>query len=73
MPVHVRVGLLTAEGQGVDALGRHCGRDGPRDPVDDALGGEELRFADENPPPGVDMTRPTVARVYDYWLGGCFP
>src|ERR1700728_1563998 len=26
--------------------------------------------ADENPPVGIDVTRPTVARVYDYWLGG---
>jgi len=25
---------------------------------------------DENPPPGIDVTRPSVARVYDYWLGG---
>jgi O-methyltransferase involved in polyketide biosynthesis len=25
---------------------------------------------DENPPAGVDVTRPSVARVYDYWLGG---
>jgi O-methyltransferase involved in polyketide biosynthesis len=24
----------------------------------------------ENPAPGVDMTRPSIARVYDYWLGG---
>jgi len=24
----------------------------------------------ENPPPGIDVTRPSVARVYDYWLGG---
>jgi hypothetical protein len=26
--------------------------------------------ADENPPVGVDAARPSVARVYDYWLGG---
>ena len=25
---------------------------------------------DENPPAGIDVTRPSVARVYDYWLGG---
>jgi O-methyltransferase involved in polyketide biosynthesis len=25
---------------------------------------------DENLPAGVDVTRPSVARVYDYWLGG---
>lgn len=25
---------------------------------------------DENPPEGVDATRPSIARVYDYWLGG---
>jgi hypothetical protein len=24
---------------------------------------------DENPPAGIDGTRPSVARVYDYWLG----
>jgi hypothetical protein len=23
----------------------------------------------ENPPAGIDVTRPSVARVYDYWLG----
>jgi hypothetical protein len=22
------------------------------------------------PPPGIDVTKPTIARVYDYWLGG---
>ena len=27
-------------------------------------------MTDENPPPGIDVTRPSVARVYDYWLGG---
>ena len=28
-------------------------------------------MADEEPlVPGIDMTRPSVARVYDYWLGG---
>jgi O-methyltransferase involved in polyketide biosynthesis len=25
---------------------------------------------DKNPPAGIDVTRPSVARVYDYWLGG---
>ena len=25
---------------------------------------------DENPPQGIDATRPSIARVYDYWLGG---
>jgi O-methyltransferase involved in polyketide biosynthesis len=25
---------------------------------------------DQNPPVGIDVTRPSVARVYDYWLGG---
>src|ERR1035438_4216253 len=25
---------------------------------------------DENPPAGIDVSRPSVARVYDYWLGG---
>jgi hypothetical protein len=25
---------------------------------------------DETPPAGIDVTRPTIARVYDYWLGG---
>ena len=25
---------------------------------------------DENPPASIDVTRPSVARVYDYWLGG---
>ncbi len=25
---------------------------------------------DENPPAGIDVTRPSIARVYDYWLGG---
>jgi hypothetical protein len=24
----------------------------------------------ENPPAGIDVTRPSVARVYNYWLGG---
>ena len=27
-------------------------------------------MTDESPPAGVDVTRPSVARVYDYWLGG---
>ncbi|HTU76482.1 MAG TPA: SAM-dependent methyltransferase [Trebonia sp.] len=26
--------------------------------------------ADPAPPPGIDVTRPNIARVYDYWLGG---
>jgi len=26
--------------------------------------------ADEKTPAGIDVTRPSVARVYDYWLGG---
>jgi len=25
---------------------------------------------DEKPPVGIDVTRPSIARVYDYWLGG---
>ena len=25
---------------------------------------------DVAPPPGIDVTRPNIARVYDYWLGG---
>ena len=25
---------------------------------------------DENPPEGIDASRPSIARVYDYWLGG---
>jgi O-methyltransferase involved in polyketide biosynthesis len=25
---------------------------------------------DENPPAGIDVSRPSIARVYDYWLGG---
>ena len=27
-------------------------------------------MTDQNAPVGVDVTRPSVARVYDYWLGG---
>jgi hypothetical protein len=27
-------------------------------------------MTDENLPAGIDVTRPNVARVYDYWLGG---
>ncbi|HEY7142613.1 MAG TPA: SAM-dependent methyltransferase [Streptosporangiaceae bacterium] len=27
-------------------------------------------MTDQKPPPGIDVTRPSVARVYDYWLGG---
>jgi hypothetical protein len=26
--------------------------------------------ADDRPPPGIDATVPTAARMYDYWLGG---
>jgi hypothetical protein len=22
--------------------------------------------------PGIDTAKPNVARIYDYWLGGCF-
>jgi hypothetical protein len=29
-----------------------------------------LVVTEENPPAGVDVTQPSVARVYDYWLGG---
>jgi hypothetical protein len=24
-------------------------------------------------PPGIDPTTPSPARLYDYYLGGCFP
>ena len=27
-------------------------------------------MTNENPPAGIDVTRPSVARVYNYWLGG---
>ena len=27
-------------------------------------------MTNESPPAGIDVTRPSVARVYDYWLGG---
>ena len=27
-------------------------------------------MTDENPPAGIDVSRPSIARVYDYWLGG---
>lgn len=27
-------------------------------------------MTDPTPPPGVDVSRPNVARMYDYWLGG---
>ncbi|HEY7432956.1 MAG TPA: SAM-dependent methyltransferase [Streptosporangiaceae bacterium] len=27
-------------------------------------------MTDQNPPVGIDVTRPSIARVYDYWLGG---
>jgi O-methyltransferase involved in polyketide biosynthesis len=29
-----------------------------------------VTVTDETPPPGIDVTRPSIARVYDYWLGG---
>ena len=29
-----------------------------------------MAVTQENPPAGIDVTRPSVARVYDYWLGG---
>jgi O-methyltransferase involved in polyketide biosynthesis len=29
-----------------------------------------MGVTDETPPVGIDVTRPSVARVYDYWLGG---
>jgi O-methyltransferase involved in polyketide biosynthesis len=32
--------------------------------------GEEPAAADDRPPPGIDATVPTAARMYDYWLGG---
>jgi hypothetical protein len=25
------------------------------------------------PPPGIDVTKASIARIYDHWLGGCFP
>jgi hypothetical protein len=27
---------------------------------------------DEQAPPGIDVRRPNMARMYDYALGGCF-
>jgi S-adenosyl methyltransferase len=30
----------------------------------------DFAAADTVPPPGIDVTRPNIARVYDYWLGG---
>ena len=29
-----------------------------------------MTVTDDKPPAGIDVTRPTIARVYDYWLGG---
>ncbi len=29
-----------------------------------------MTVTDEHSPAGIDVTRPTIARVYDYWLGG---
>src|SRR5580704_16075759 len=34
------------------------------------LGEEPAAAADDRPPPGIDATVPTAARMYDYWLGG---
>jgi hypothetical protein len=35
------------------------------------LGSEAARVSDEEPfVAGIDVTRPAVARIYDYWLGG---
>ena len=41
-------------------------------PIRPAAGTSEypVVVTDENPPAGIDVTRPSVARVYDYWLGG---
>ncbi len=50
--MHVRVGLLASEGQGVGALGGHRRRDGSRDPVDNALEGEIFSLA--------EVTRPVL-------------
>jgi len=32
--------------------------------------GEKPAAAGDHPPPGIDATVPTAARMYDYWLGG---
>jgi S-adenosyl methyltransferase len=43
----------------------------PRLPVTECAGFDSRRMADENSALGaIDVTRPSVARVYDYWLGG---
>lgn len=68
VPVHVRVGQLAAERQGVHALGRHRFRDCPRDPVHDALEGQELRLAEAAYPvldvsPGRDQAVADKGRV----------
>jgi SAM-dependent methyltransferase len=34
------------------------------------LGEASARAAGDRPPPGIDATVPTAARMYDYWLGG---
>ncbi|MEU0765207.1 SAM-dependent methyltransferase, partial [Streptomyces microflavus] len=34
------------------------------------FGGIEALTSDKVAPPGVDTTRPSIARVYDYYLGG---
>ena len=34
------------------------------------LGEESAPTAVDRPPPGIDATVPTAARMYDYWLGG---
>jgi SAM-dependent methyltransferase len=34
------------------------------------LGEASARAAGDRPPPGIDSTVPTAARMYDYWLGG---
>jgi hypothetical protein len=34
------------------------------------LGEESAPAAVDRPPPGIDATVPTAARMYDYWLGG---
>jgi hypothetical protein len=34
---------------------------------------KEPALAGEGPlPPGIDVTKPNIARVYDAFLGGCF-
>jgi hypothetical protein len=41
-------------------------------PISPAASSSEVPVGvtDENPPAGIDVSRPSVARVYDYWLGG---